>query len=356
MKKRLKRCREILEEKQLDAVLITSSANRFYLSGFSGTSGSLIITSSGENHLVTDFRYIEQAEEEAKDFKIVEVSQKRRKKLSEHILSLDINSLGFEEEEISYKYYQEMKDYLQGLSLVPLEGSVSKLRRQKDEEEIDAIEEAIKISEAALKELLNFIEPGKSEGEIAAKLEYLLRQRGGEGPAFDFIVASGERSALPHGVASEKLLKNGEFVTIDFGTKYRGYCSDITRTFVMGEPDEKQEEIYEIVLAAQRRAIDEIEPGMSGQEADAVARDYIREEGYEDNFGHGLGHGLGIEVHEGPKLSSQSDDNLEPGMVFTDEPGIYISDFGGVRIEDDIFLTESGCRVLTDFEKELIKL
>ncbi len=356
MQERIKGCHDIMEEKQLDALLITSSSNRFYLSGFTGTAGNLLITSAGDNYLITDFRYTEQAEDQVEDFEVVEITRNRQKKLAEFIAEKDISSLGFEDDDVSYKKYRRLDELCDGIALVPLGGDVSDLRLTKTESEIEKIVDAIRIAESAFQELLNYIEPGIKEKDIAAELEYLLRQRGGEGPSFDFIVASGRRSALPHGVASDKELEKGDFVTIDFGTFYQGYCSDLTRTLILGEPDEKQREIYELVLEAHKRAINMIEPGMTGREADATARDLIEERGYGEYFGHGLGHGLGVEVHEGPRVSRESDDELRPGMVFTDEPGIYIPDFGGVRIEDDLLLTEDGCEVLNELTKDLITL
>lgn len=355
MQKRIEKCKNIIQNYQVDAVLITSAANRFYLSGFTGSAGKLLITKDNENYLITDFRYKKQAAEEAGDFEVVEINKNRERNLAEFIKDKNINSLGFEDEDMSYKDFHKLKNLCQNIAFVPLENSVNKLRLIKEPEEINKIKKAIEIAEKGFTEILNFIEPGVKEKEIAAELEYILRKNGGEGPSFDFIVASGERSALPHGVASEKKLEKGEFVTIDFGTYYNGYCSDMTRTIILGNSEPRQEEIYNLVLKAHNKVIEKVKPGMTGKEADSIARELIADAGYEDNFGHGLGHGLGIEVHEGPKLSYQSGEKeLKDGMVFTDEPGIYLPDYGGVRIEDDILLTENGCQVLNQISKKLM--
>ena len=204
--------------------------------------------------------------------------------------------------------------------------------------------------------LLDYIKPGMAELEVANELEFFMRKSGAASSSFDIIVASGWRSALPHGVASDKIIETGDFVTMDYGALYNGYISDITRTVAVGEPSEKLREIYDVVLEAQLRAMNGIKPGMTGVEADALARDYITEKGYGEYFGHSLGHGIGLEVHEGPGLSSRSKAELKPGMVVTVEPGIYLPGVGGVRIEDDILITESGNETLMHSTKDLIIL
>ncbi len=346
---------EILQDKSLDAILINSPENRYYLSGFTGTAGVMVITNE-RDHFITDFRYLEQAEEQVSGYQIKEISRNKEEKLAEFLTELNISSLGFEDDHISYEYYQKMTDLCEDITFVPLKGSVKDLRITKEPEEIENIKKAVEITERAFDKLMNYIEPGRTEKELAAELEYLLRKEGGEKPAFDFIVASGKRSSLPHGVASDKKVTRGEFITFDFGTRFNNYCSDMTRTVILGEPDERQSEIYEIVLQAHREVSNNLKAGMTGVEADAIAREIITEAGYDDNFGHGLGHGIGIEVHEAPRLSTQSEDTLKPGMVVTNEPGIYISDWGGVRIEDDLVVEEDGCAVLNSSSKELIIL
>ncbi len=346
---------EILQNKSLDAILITSSENCYYLSGFTGTAGVIVITGE-RDYFITDFRYLEQAGEQVSGCEIKEISRNKEEKLAEFLTDLNISSLGFEDDHVSYEYYHKMIDLCEDITFVPLKGSVKDLRLIKEPEEIENIKKAVEITERAFDKLLDYIEPGRTEKELAAELEYLLRKEGGEKPAFDFIVASGKRSSLPHGVASDKKVARGEFITFDFGTHYNNYCSDMTRTVILGKPDEKQREVYEIVLQAHRQVSNNLRAGMSGVEADAIAREIITEAGYGDNFGHGLGHGIGIEIHEAPKLSTQSEDTLKPGMVVTNEPGIYISDWGGVRIEDDLLVEEDGCAVLNSSSKELIIL
>ena len=240
-----------------------------------------------------------------------------------------------------------------GTVAVPTSRVVESLRAVKDEGERDAIRKAAAIADRAFERILEELRPGRTEREIALRLEFMMREMGADGASFDIIVASGPRSALPHGVASDRVLEKGDLVTLDFGASYRGYCSDITRTVVLGEPNDAQRRIYETVREAQQAAVDAIRPGMTGKEADRVARDRIKASGYEKYFGHGTGHGLGMEVHEAPRLSPRGEEILEPGMVVTVEPGIYLPEFGGVRIEDDVIVTEDGREVLTQSPKHL---
>ncbi len=350
---RINKLRNLREEKEFDAIMITSKKNRFYFSNFTGTAGTILITNS-DNYFITDFRYMDQAKEQTEGFEIIEISKNKNKNLIKFLNDHNLKNIGFEDGDLSYKQYQELSNIDSDIEYSPLSDEINEYRKIKDDEEVDTIKEAIKITEKAFKKIITYIEPGMKEREVAAELEYYLRKLGGEGPSFDFIIASGKRSALPHGVASDKTIETGDFITLDFGTYYKGYCSDMTRTIVVGEPEEKQVEIYNIVLKAHLEVIDKIKPGMTGQQADQIARKIIEEAGYGDNFGHGLGHGLGIEVHEAPRLSTTSEEVLKPGMIVTDEPGIYIPGWGGVRIEDDLVITEDGCNSLNKSNKELI--
>ena len=228
------------------------------------------------------------------------------------------------------------------------------MRKVKDEQEIAAIREAIKITDHAFNTIIEKIKPGTAEEDIAVELEFLLRKLGASGKSFDFIIASGWRSALPHGVATEKRIAKNEFIVLDFGAIYKRYCSDLTRTVFVGEPSAKHVEIYNIVLEAQLAAIDRLKPGMSGKEVDSIARDIIKKKGYGDYFGHGLGHSVGLEIHEEPRLSPREEKIIEPGMIITVEPGIYIPNWGGVRIEDIVLVTKNGVEVLTQAQKQFI--
>jgi Xaa-Pro aminopeptidase len=233
---------------------------------------------------------------------------------------------------------------------------IEKLRLIKTDSEIKILKEAARIADAAFDHILQFIHPGISELDISNELEFFMRSSGATSSSFDTIVASGQRSALPHGVATDKVIENGDLITMDYGAYYQGYVSDITRTVAVGEPSVQLKDIYEIVLEAQRLGVAGIKAGMSGKEADALTRNYITEKGYGEYFGHSTGHGIGLEVHEGPALSLKSNIVLEPNMVVTIEPGIYIPGLGGVRIEDDTLITSEGNELLTHSVKELIIL
>jgi Xaa-Pro aminopeptidase len=260
------------------------------------------------------------------------------------------------ESSVPYQTYQDWSKAFADVELLPTSGILEKIRMYKDENEVSVIQEALRIAEDAFAHILGYIRPGVRELDIALELEFFMRKQGASGSAFEMIVASGPRGALPHGRATERVIQAGEMVTMDFGAVYQGYNSDITRTVSVGEPDPKMKEIYEIVLRAQKAGVEALRPGVTGQEADAVTRDIIREAGYGDAYGHSAGHGLGLEVHELPNLSPTSPFVLEPGMLVTMEPGIYISGLGGVRIEDDVLITAEGHEVLNRSTKELLIL
>ncbi|MFV9510807.1 M24 family metallopeptidase [Tepidibacillus sp. LV47] len=353
MEKRILRLREVLKERNLDGMLITSLSNRRYISGFTGSAGTVLITQN-EAFLVTDFRYIEQATDQARNFTIINQESSLINKLKELVTKTGIHTLGFEQDYVTYSQYKQFEESFSPMKLVPLSQVIEQLRMIKDETEIQLIRKAAQIVDQTFNHILTLIKPGIREVEVALELEYKMRQLGAQGASFDTIVASGYRSALPHGVASEKRIEVGDFVTIDFGAIYQGYVSDITRTIAIGRVDEKQKEIYNIVLEAQVNGINHVKAGMTGKEADDLTRSIISRYGYGKYFGHSTGHGIGLDVHEGPLLSMKSDVILKPGMVVTIEPGIYISKFGGVRIEDDVLITDYGREVLTYSPKELI--
>lgn len=355
MLNRIEKVRKKMQDNGIKNFLVTKKENVRYLSTFTGTAGKVLITET-ENIFITDFRYLDQAAEQTEGFIIEEISSNFMEGFADLLKRKEIKVMSFESDDIHYKTYQDFKKKLELEELNAVNGVVEELRLIKEDGEIEKIKKAVEIADKGFQFLLDFIEPGKTEKEIALELEFFMKRNGGEANAFEFIAASGKRGALPHGTASDKIVKKGELITIDFGTVYQGYHSDITRTVALGEVSEKHKEIYNIVLDAQLEVIDKIKPGMSCVDADKIARDIISKAGYKENFGHGLVHGIGLEIHEGPRLSHTAEGTLEKGMVVTDEPGIYISGFGGVRIEDDLLITEDGCEVLNTSSKELIQL
>ena len=355
MKNRIKKIREIINDSEFDSLLIDSDVNRFYLTNFTGSAGRVLFTPENE-YFISDFRYTEQAVNQTDGYKIVELNKDVVESINDILQRDGTEKLGFESKTVNYYQYGKYDEKFKDIELISTEDLVKDLRMIKEENEIEMIKKAIEISDKAYEHILDFIEPGMTEKEVALELEIFQKKLGGSKNAFDFIVASGKRSSMPHGVASDKVIKENELITLDFGTFYKGYCSDMTRTFVLGEANQKQKEIYNKVLEAQLAVIDKIKAGMSGVEADKIARDIIEDAGYGDNFGHGLGHGIGVEVHEGPTVSYKSEDVLKENSIVTDEPGIYIKDWGGVRIEDDLLITKDGCEVLNSSPKELIEV
>ncbi len=351
---RVEKLRAQLDNENVDAFLLTSEFNRRYITGFTGSAGVALITKE-RALFVTDFRYVEQATEQCADFEIVEHGGNIPLEIARLVKELNISRIGFEKDHVTYSSFELFNGAIEG-ELVPVSGVVEKLRLIKTNEEIKILKEAADIADAAFKHILDFIKPGKTELEVSNELEFFMRKCGATSSSFDIIVASGYRSALPHGVASDKVIQTGELVTLDFGAYYKGYVSDITRTVAVGEPSDKLREIYNVTLEAQLKAMELLKPGLTGKDADAIARDYIKEHGYGEYFGHSLGHGIGLEVHEGPGLSFRSDVVLEPGMTVTVEPGIYIAGVGGVRIEDDTLITESGNERFTHSTKDLLIL
>lgn len=351
---KLTKLRKRLEDQELDGLLITNGQNRRYMSGFTGTAGVLLI-SQKEALLITDFRYMEQATEQAEGFEIVEHKTPIHEEVAKQAKRLGINSLGFEKQDVTFGVYESYKNSVSG-ELVPTEGLVEKLRLIKSEDEIKILKDATKIADAAFEHILSYIKPGVKEIDVSNELEFFMRKQGATSSSFDIIVASGYRSALPHGVASEKTIQSGELVTLDFGALYKGYCSDITRTVAVGEISDELRKIYDTVLQAQLRGMEGLKAGITAKQADGLTRDYIKEQGFGEYFGHSTGHGIGLDVHEGPALSFRSQETLEPGMVVTVEPGIYVPNVGGCRIEDDTVVTENGNDCLSTSTKELITL
>lgn len=295
---------------------------------------------------------MEQVKEETQDFEIVKIDNNYPDTIAG--LVQDQARIGIEEAELSLVEFRRYQGALKSCDLVDSSDILTKTRQIKDESEIQTLRQIIGMTDQAFVNILDIIKPGMSEAELSLELEYSLRKMGASDRSFDYIVASGSRSSLPHGVASNKKLEQSEFITFDFGGKYKGYCSDLTRTVSLGQPDAKQREIYNVVLEAQQAGIDAIKPGLRGQEVDAIAREVIVKAGYGEYFGHGLGHAVGLDVHETPRLSTREKQILQPGMVLTVEPGIYIPGWGGVRIEDVILVKDNGAEVLTQAPKQFI--
>jgi len=354
---RISKLREKLEKLLLDAYLCINieSSNRpesFYFSGFTGSLSILIIDKT-KKLVITDPRYFEQVKKET-NFTLIKFENKKIEELLVELLR-EYKKIGVNFAKISHKFYKDLKDRLENVEFVDIGEIISEMRAVKYEDEIEKIRKAIQVTQKAFENSLNYLKSGITERQFAARLEYEMKMLGAEGIAFSTIVASGYRGALPHGRASDKIIKDGEFVVVDFGAIYDGYCGDITRTVAVGEISEKQYEVYKIVEKAQREAIRKMKANMTGQEIDKIARDIIDKAGYGRNFGHGLGHGLGIEVHETPSVSPRNSNPIPSGVVVTVEPGIYLPGDFGVRIEDDVLLTENGA-VLLSKQNELIKV
>ena len=347
--------RRRLAELGLDALLVGHLPNVRYLSGFTGSAGMLLVHRE-RTFLITDSRYAGEAPREAEGVaEVVVESSDLWDRVGQLLVSGGRVRVGFERERVTVRDAER----LAGLHLaqpVPTGGLVEALRAVKDESEVAAIRDAAELAHAALSELLPTVRAGQTEREIATRLEAALRRRGSEWHPFQTIVASGPRSALPHARASARQVKAGEWLLLDFGAQLRGYCADLTRTVVVGRSDSRQQEIYGVVHDAQRRAREGIRPGMSGKEADALARDLIVARGFGEAFGHSLGHGVGLEVHEAPRLAVTAQEPLPAGAVVTVEPGIYLEGWGGVRLEDDVHLMPEGPRCLTDGRTELREL
>ena len=348
--------RRLLADQGLDAFLTTHGPNVRYLTGFTGSAALLLVTAE-RAVLITDFRYAEQAPEETGPSADVVVE---RNDLWESLRKLVESGprlrLGFEQDHLSVRNAERLYR-LEGSERVPTSHLLEGLRAVKDPDEVEALRAAAELAQAALAELLPTVRVGQTELEVAAGLEHRLRRRGSEWHPFQTIVASGPRAALPHARSGSRPIGRGEWLLLDFGAQLGGYCADLTRTVVVGAPaDARQREVYETVRRAQVAAREGIRAGMTGRSADALARDLIAEAGFGEAFGHSLGHGIGLEVHEAPRLSQTSEVSLPAGAVVTVEPGIYLTGWGGVRLEDDIHLSSTGPRCLSDGRTDLLEL
>jgi len=347
---RLQKLRQKLTEKEMDAIFVSQPENRYYLSGFDGSSGFLLITSQNEI-LATDFRYLEQVKIQAPDYEIFRITSNMADWLPRLAAELNLSRLGFEAGDITFTTYQQLTGILSKvgsqLKLVPTNGLVESLRAIKEPEEVELITRAVQITDNAFKYIDDIIHTGMTEKEVAWEIEKFLRERGSEAMPFDIIVASGPNSALPHAKPSTRTIESGEPIIIDIGARCGGYSSDMTRTICLGSGDDTFNKIYDTVLRAQQAALTAIEAGMTGDQADGLARTVIEQAGYGEAFGHALGHGIGLAPHEQPRLGPKSPEQLVDGMVFTIEPGIYLVGWGGVRIEDDVVMEKGKARLIS---------
>lgn len=339
---------------KVDAVLITSPYNLRYFTGFSGGEGTAVI-GLGFRRLFVDSRYIAAAKQEAKDFEVAEFSAGNfYDMLNSFVSENGVKILGFENCHMTAAQFDRYREKMAAVEFAGLNGKLNLKRMVKTEKELDNLRRAEQIGDEAFAAVLPMIKAGVRECEIAAELEYRMRRLGAEGTSFETIVVSGAKSAMPHGKPDTKKLQRGDFVTMDFGCIYGGYCSDMTRTVAVECVDDEQRKIYDTVLRAQLMGLDTIRAGIDGKTADAAARNVIEKLGYGENFGHSLGHGVGLQIHELPNLSPMSDVILEENMVVTCEPGIYAEGFCGVRIEDMVVVKNGGLENLASSPKELI--
>ncbi|MBW1973591.1 MAG: aminopeptidase P family protein [Deltaproteobacteria bacterium] len=348
--KRIEKIKRILSIKSLDGILISRIENVRYLSGFTGDTAILLI-GNDLRFLLTDGRYTLQAKEGVIGFKIIEI-KKAVEGLADLLKSYHLKRIGFESDVITYDLYQDLTKRINFVEWIPIKEEIQSLRAIKEDKEILLIKEAAKMADDALKSIFHLIKPGAVEKDLSLALEFEIKKRADD-IAFDIIVASGANSAMPHAVPSKKKIDKGDFIIIDFGAKYKGYHSDETVTFGIGFLDDNKKKIWQIVKDAQAFAFEVIKPNIEAKKVDETARNYIDSKGYGKYFSHGTGHGVGLAIHEYPYITSLESGILKENMVFTVEPGIYIPNLGGVRIEDTIVVTNDGFKVLTNYPKEV---
>ncbi len=339
-----------------EAVMLSKPSNIFYASGYTGEGIALIAHDLCA--IVTDFRYTEQAGRQAPAFKAYEIKtgQSHYALADELLHDHHISTVRFEADEVTVAGFEQIKRDMAGMTFSALHGEVEKVRRIKEDCEIALIEEACDISVRAFEKLLGMVREGMTEQELRIALDFEMLKLGGDGNAFDTIVASGENGSLCHAVPGSRKLRRGDMVTLDFGAKKGGYCADMTRTFALGQPSAEMKKIYDVVLQAQNTAQDALHAGLRGCDVDKIARDIIDNAGYKGCFGHGLGHSVGIDIHESPRLSATCTDVLEENVTMTVEPGIYVAGLGGVRIENTCVIGRESSRTLVHAPKELIIL
>jgi Xaa-Pro aminopeptidase len=356
MNNRIEKLRAKLTEEQTDSFLVSSSINIRYLTGFSSSNALLLIGREGE-FLITDFRYEEEARSKASGCEVRIAQNQLWEELSALPPKVFGEKMDFESQYLPFEQYLKFKEALPlSVSLIPKSGLIESFSVIKDKSEIEKIRRAVEITDGVFEQILPLLKPGISELELAAEIDYRIRKSGGEKAAFDTIVASGERSSMPHATPTGRKLQNGELVLMDFGAVFDGYASDFTRTVVLGEATQEQKQRYNLVRQAQREAITTVKAGMYSVELDKTARQIIENAGYGSNFRHSLGHGVGLQVHEAPRISWKNGTILRSGMVVTVEPGIYLPGWGGIRIENMILVEEDGCEELTKTTTEFISL
>lgn len=357
VKERLHMLRDVLRAEKLDAVVVTKEVNLHYFSGFRGDDTALVVTRK-KALLITDNRYTEQAGQQAPLYKVVEQRHGLFKKTAKCLARIGVKRVGFEGAALSYNEYRQLKKLLSDRD-IKLKKSLDLdiLREVKDELELAKLRKACEIADAAFDDIVKFIRPGVTELAVAAHLENTMRELGSEEPSFTTIVASGIRGSMPHATATTAEIQTGDFVTMDYGAVYDGYHSDITRTVCVGAASDRQKELYHAVLETQQSVLPLIKTGASGRDVHMAAVANLKKYDLAQYFGHGLGHSVGLEIHEEPRLSPSSTcESLLPGMVITDEPGVYLPGYGGLRIEDSVLVTDEGGEPLTKSAKELIEI
>ncbi|PID72104.1 MAG: peptidase M24 [Desulfobulbus propionicus] len=353
--KRVSKLQKSLKRKKIDVLLVSQPENRRYLSGYTAsdhgiqeTSGVLLIPATGKPYLLTDSRFTLQAEEEAKGYEVLLYPKGLLKLLTRLLPKLGVRSFGFESDYTLHStalQYEELASK-KNIVLKPVSGLIERMRIIKSEEELELLRKSTQLNEQVFQMVYNAIEPGMTEREVALSIDLTMHEIGAERPSFDTIVAFGSNAAKPHAIPTDRVLEPGQLVLIDMGLVYKGYCSDMTRTFVAGKPDKTFKQRQRLVRKAQLAGINAIKAGVTGKKVDSAARKVIKNAGYGDAFQHSLGHGVGIAVHENPRLSPLSTKKLKPGMVVTVEPGIYLPEWGGIRLENMVVVTEDGCELL----------
>ncbi|WP_373899350.1 M24 family metallopeptidase [Haloimpatiens sp. FM7315] len=351
---RIQKLLEEMKKQNLDGLFIMREANVRYMSGFTDSDSYLLITNK-ENFFITDGRFTEQAEKQCKDYKVIKWGKPvgtMGDTINNIVRDLKLKRIGFEKDKLTYSFYEDFTNKIKEASLIPVQGLVEKLRYVKDEEEIKNAREACRITDVAFSKIVDFIKPGMKESDIALELEYYMRKVGATGIGFETILVSGKKTSLLHGKPNNKVVENGDFIILDYGALYNGYIADMTRTIGVGNLDEKQIEIYNLVKKAQEEALETIKSGVTGKKPDDKIREIIKD--YEEYYYPGIGHGVGRELHEQPFLGKYCNSVLEENCIITVEPGLYIPGWGGVRIEDSIIVKKDGYERLTHSSKELI--